>query len=107
MGAGLTFYIELKIITAYFLRQNLTNFLLIKTFFRLRTRKSCRVSEKNVIKKNDKVVIISTAHGLKFVDSKIDYHLGNLSDISSTFSNLPIDVDNSIDKVLSVLDKHL
>ena len=66
-----------------------------------------KLVKKNVIKKNDKVVIISTAHGLKFVDSKIDYHLGNLSDISSTFSNLPIDVDNSIDKVLSVLDKHL
>jgi len=66
-----------------------------------------KLVKKNIIKKNDKVVIISTAHGLKFVDSKIDYHLGNLSEISSTFSNLPIDVDNSIDKVLSVLDKKL
>ena len=57
-----------------------------------------------VIKKTDKVVVISTAHGLKFVDFKINYHLEKLSEISNKFSNHPIEVEASTDKVMQILD---
>ena len=66
-----------------------------------------KLVKKNIIKSDEKVVIISTAHGLKFVDSKINYHMENLKDISNTFSNLPIEVDNSFDKVMKVLESEL
>ena len=66
-----------------------------------------KLVKKNIIKSNEKVVIISTAHGLKFVDSKINYHMENLKGISNTFSNLPIEVDNSFDKVMKVLESEL
>ena len=57
-----------------------------------------------VIKKTDKVVVISTAHGLKFVDFKINYHLEKLNEISNKFSNHPIEVEASTDKVMQILD---
>ena len=57
-----------------------------------------------VIKKTDKVVVISTAHGLKFVDFKINYHLEKLSEISNKFSNHPIEVEASTDKAKQILD---
>ena len=57
-----------------------------------------------VIKKTAKVVVISTAHGLKFVDFKINYHLEKLSEISNKFSNHPIEVEASTDKVMQILD---
>jgi threonine synthase len=57
-----------------------------------------------VIKKSDKVVIISTAHGLKFVDFKINYHLEQLKEISNRFSNHPIEVEADPDKVMQALD---
>ena len=66
-----------------------------------------KLVKKNIIKSDEKVVIISTAHGLKFVDSKINYHMENLKGISNTFSNLPIEVDNSFDKVMKVLESEL
>ena len=66
-----------------------------------------KLVKNKTIKKSDKVVIISTAHGLKFVDSKIDYHLEKLTGISNTYSNLPINVDNSIDDVMKVLDTEI
>ena len=66
-----------------------------------------KLVKNKTINPSDKVVIISTAHGLKFVDSKIDYHLEKLKGISNTFSNLPIDVNNSIDDVMKVLDSEI
>lgn len=39
------------------------------------------------IKPKDRVVVISTAHGLKFVDFKIKYHTNRLKEIKSEFAN--------------------
>ena len=64
-----------------------------------------KLVNKKVIKKSDKVVIISTAHGLKFVDFKINYHLENLDGISNQFSNHPIEVEADTDKVMQALEQ--
>ncbi len=39
------------------------------------------------IKKNDRTVVISTAHGLKFTDFKVGYHESNLPGITSEMAN--------------------
>jgi threonine synthase len=44
------------------------------------------------IKKSDRVVVISTAHGLKFVDFKVRYHEMRLEDIESQQPNPPIEL---------------
>jgi threonine synthase len=44
------------------------------------------------IKKSDRVVVISTAHGLKFVDFKVKYHEMQLEDVESQLPNPPIEL---------------
>ena len=66
-----------------------------------------KLVKKKIIKKSDKVVIISTAHGLKFVDFKINYHLEQLEGISNQFSNHPIEVEADPDKVTKVLENNI
>ena len=45
------------------------------------------------IRKSDKVVVISTAHGLKFVDFKLKYHEMRIEGVESRFPNPPIELD--------------
>ena len=44
------------------------------------------------IEKSDRVVVISTAHGLKFVDFKVKYHEMRLEDVESQLPNPPIEL---------------
>jgi threonine synthase len=44
------------------------------------------------IRPDDKVVVISTAHGLKFVDFKVQYHQLQLEGVESRFPNAPIEL---------------
>ena len=66
-----------------------------------------KLVNKKIINKKDKVVIISTAHGLKFVDFKINYHLENLEGISNKFSNHPIEMEASTDKIIKTIDEQI
>jgi threonine synthase len=54
------------------------------------------------IDKSEQVVVISTAHGLKFADFKVNYHEGKL-DFPSRYSNKPIEVRASVDAVKDAL----
>ena len=59
------------------------------------------------INKNERVVVISTAHGLKFSDFKTAYHEGRLPGIEGRHANLPVDTPANIDAVKKVLDEKL
>ncbi len=63
-----------------------------------------RLLAKQEIKPGDSVVVISTAHGLKFVDFKVKYHDGALAGIKSTFRNQPIELPADVDMVRKNLD---
>ncbi|MBF0505864.1 MAG: threonine synthase [Nitrospirae bacterium] len=58
------------------------------------------------IDKSERVVVISTAHGLKFTDFKVRYHEGTL-DIPSRFANKPIEVPATVDAVKEALAQAL
>ena len=58
-----------------------------------------KLVERGEIKSTDRVVVISTAHGLKFVDFKLKYHQGKLKDILSRRANVPIEVPAKYEKV--------
>ena len=45
------------------------------------------------IRRDDRVVVISTAHGLKFTDFKVDYHRMQLEGIVSESPNPPIELE--------------
>jgi threonine synthase len=53
------------------------------------------------IRAEDRVVVISTAHGLKFVDFKVDYHRMQLEDIVPDHPNPPIELPADYDTVRS------
>ncbi|HEY7554000.1 MAG TPA: threonine synthase [Candidatus Binatia bacterium] len=46
---------------------------------------------RKVIRGHERVVVISTAHGLKFADQKIAYHAGALEGIQGTQANRPVE----------------
>jgi threonine synthase len=51
-----------------------------------------KLANRGVIGANDRVVVISTAHGLKFTDFKIHYHESRLPDVDSRHANLPVEL---------------
>ncbi|HPP87227.1 MAG TPA: threonine synthase [bacterium] len=59
------------------------------------------------IKKSDRVVVISTAHGLKFSEFKINYHEKKLEGAQSKYSNLPIQSLPDTKKVEKIIFKNL
>lgn len=56
------------------------------------------------IEKGQKVVVISTAHGLKFSEFKTGYHNATLEGVQSTLANRPISCEADVDAVKWTLD---
>ncbi|HVZ32159.1 MAG TPA: pyridoxal-phosphate dependent enzyme, partial [Polyangiaceae bacterium] len=51
------------------------------------------------IKPGERVVVISTANGLKFTDFKVRYHEGRLHGASARFRNVPLELPNDFEAV--------
>jgi threonine synthase len=64
-----------------------------------------KLIERGDIAPNERVVVISTANGLKFTDFKIGYHTGALPGLESRFANRPIELPNDFDAVRRALDQ--
>ena len=58
-----------------------------------------KLAERGEISQNDRVIVISTANGLKFTDFLHKYHTGKLKGIDSKFSYSPIDLPADYEKV--------
>ena len=58
-----------------------------------------KLVERGLIKSSDRVVVISTAHGLKFVDFKLKYHNMTVADMVSDHPNPPIELPADYQKV--------
>ena len=56
------------------------------------------------IASDERVVVVSTAHGLKFADTKVRYHEGALEGIASEFANPPRPLAADLDVVLKTLE---
>ncbi len=65
-----------------------------------------KLIERDEIKKDERIVIISTAHGLKFTDFKVKYHENQLDEVDSKYANAPVDLPPEYDKVKkTILDR--
>jgi len=65
-----------------------------------------KLLKRGEIKKNERVVVISTAHGLKFTDFKVKYHENQLEGVESKYANVPVELPPEYDKVKgAILDK--
>ncbi len=66
-----------------------------------------KLLQRKVFKPKDKVVIISTAHGLKFVEFKIGYHQGTLEGFSSKYANTPVELPPDLGAVKEAIFENL
>eukprot|EP00239_Pterosperma_sp_CCMP1384_P000161 CAMPEP_0197847444 /NCGR_PEP_ID=MMETSP1438-20131217/6228_1 /TAXON_ID=1461541 /ORGANISM="Pterosperma sp., Strain CCMP1384" /LENGTH=510 /DNA_ID=CAMNT_0043459373 /DNA_START=116 /DNA_END=1648 /DNA_ORIENTATION=+ len=62
-----------------------------------------KLREAGTINSDDRTVVISTAHGLKFTNSKIAYHEKTIEGFASTYANPPLDVKDDFGSVMDVL----
>lgn len=66
-----------------------------------------KLRSRGVIGPNDRTVVVSTAHGLKFTQSKVEYHSSELPDIVSQFANPPVSVADDFGSIMDVLRQKL
>jgi threonine synthase len=52
----------------------------------------------------DRVIVISTATGLKFADVKTAYHTGTLAGVTPTYPNRPVELSDDFDAVRRAID---
>lgn len=63
-----------------------------------------KLRAKNVIGERDRVVVVSTASGLKFTEFKLGYHEKRLEDVDARRANEPIALPADVDVVARHLD---
>ncbi|MGI6207523.1 MAG: threonine synthase [Anaerolineae bacterium] len=66
-----------------------------------------KLVERGEIGSEHRVVVVSTAHGLKFTDFKVGYHQGTLPGVQPRYANKPIELEPSYDAVMRALDRVL
>src|SRR5215510_4407814 len=63
-----------------------------------------KLVKSQVIRASSRVVVISTAHGLKFAEFKTRFHEGQLPEVNPSLQNLPIQVPADISAVRGAID---
>ena len=62
-----------------------------------------KLAERGTIKPDERVIVISTASGLKFVDFKVDYHADKLPGVEPQLANRPVELPGDYDAVARAL----
>ncbi|CAN5861097.1 threonine synthase [soil metagenome] len=66
-----------------------------------------KLVKRGEIKASDRVVVISTAHGLKFTDFKVGYHESKLDEVESQYANPPVYLPADPNVVKSTIARRL
>jgi threonine synthase len=64
-----------------------------------------KLVQRGEITRDQRVVVISTANGLKFTDFKLRYHQSQLEGIDTSLVNVPVDLPNDYDAVRRTIDQ--
>lgn len=67
----------------------------------------CKLAATGTIPPGSRVVVVSTAHGLKFPDFKSGYHRGELPNVDSRLANAPLELPPDAGAVLDALHRRL
>jgi threonine synthase len=65
-----------------------------------------KLAARGEITRDQKVVVVSTANGLKFSDFKLQYHTRKLEGIDARLANSPVELPNDYDEVRRAIDAH-
>ena len=63
-----------------------------------------KLRQRRVVTPGDRVVVISTAHGLKFTEFKRKYHEKALDEVTPDYPNLPVELPEDYDAVRRAVD---
>ncbi len=66
-----------------------------------------KLIKRGIIKSTDKTVVISTAHGLKFTDFKVNYHQSKIPEVTSQYANPASYLSANADLVKAEIEKRL
>ncbi len=66
-----------------------------------------KLARRGEIQPEETVVVISTAHGLKFTETKQRYHSRKLDGVASRLANQPISIPATVDAVLQAVEKRI
>ena len=66
-----------------------------------------KLLQRKVIGSNERVIVISTAHGLKFTPFKVGYHEGTLTEVESDLANPPVYLPADADIVRDAIQRKL
>jgi threonine synthase len=66
-----------------------------------------KLIKRGIIKSSDKTVVISTAHGLKFTDFKVNYHESQIPEVTSQYANPASYLAADADLVKAEIEKRL
>ena len=68
---------------------------------------AAKLAANGTIRPDQRVVVISTAHGLKFTDFKVGYQRNTLAEVKSRYPNLPIELPADVNAVRNAIQNHL
>jgi threonine synthase len=63
-----------------------------------------KLLDQGVVQPHERVVVISTAHGLKFSGFKVDYHNQGLDSVIERYANPPVELPADYEAVISAID---
>jgi threonine synthase len=66
-----------------------------------------KLVDRGTIKKDDRVVCVSTANGLKFTEFKVAYHEAAIDDVISNHQNPPVMLPPDFGKVVDAINQRL
>lgn len=66
-----------------------------------------KLLQRKVIGSSERVIVISTAHGLKFTPFKVGYHEGTLTEVESDLANPPVYLPADADIVRDAIQRRL
>jgi len=66
-----------------------------------------QLRSKGVIDKDEEVVVVSTAHGLKFTEFKVQYHEQALAGVSAQYANPIFHTKAEIGGVMDILKREM
>jgi threonine synthase len=66
-----------------------------------------KLVERKMIRSSERVVVISTANGLKFADQKAAYHMGTLEGIKPSHRNKPVELPADAKRVARAIARHV
>jgi threonine synthase len=66
-----------------------------------------KLVDRKVIRSNERVVVMSTANGLKFADQKAAYHMGKIEGVKATHRNKPVELPADAKQVAKTIARHV